>query len=207
MGETIDETRLEIAAQRSQMEATVEEMRRALDIPQRVRQNPGLVIGLGAAAVFLLAGGPRRLARAARRRLAPTAGQKAFDALPDTLQAWVDTLAQTAGSGADQVRGPLAEQLARWRRNPIKDRKAREALARQMVEGPPGPSRTAWKAAEAALTLLTAALARRAIERFLTPQAEPGKAAASARSAAAPAQAEAGYSGMSSPRPRDPVPS
>jgi hypothetical protein len=36
------------------------------------------------------------------------------------------------------------------------------------VEGPPGPSRTAWKAAEAGLTLLSAALARRAIEQFLT---------------------------------------
>ncbi len=164
------------------------------------------MIGLGAAAVFLLVGGPKRLARAARRRMAPTAGQKAFDALPDTLQAWVDTLAQTAGAKADQVRGPLAEQLARWRRQPIKDRKAREALARQMVDGSPGPSRAVWKAAEAALMLLTAALARRAIERFLTAEADSPKVAASTRPAAAPVPAEAAYSGFSSLRPRDAAP-
>jgi hypothetical protein len=60
------------------------------------------------------------------------------------------------------------EELQHWRSAPMKDKKARKELAKAMVEGPPGPSRTAWKAAEAALTLLSAALARRAIEQFLT---------------------------------------
>ncbi len=211
MGETIDQTRLEIAAQRTRIEATVEEMRRALDLPQRMRENPALVVGLGAAAVFLLIGGPRRVARAARRRMNPDAGQKAFDALPDTLQAWVDTIAETAGPKADQVRGPLAEELAHWRRQPIKDRKAREALARQMVDGSPGPSRAIWKATEAALTLLSAALARRAIERFLTAEGKPRAPVADARPAvpAAPASgpAKAIYSGFSSMGPRDETPS
>lgn len=211
MGETIDQTRLEIAAQRTQIEATVEEMRRALDLPQRMRENPGLVIGLGAAAVFLLVGGPRRVARAARRRMNPDAGQKAFDALPDTLQAWVDTLAEAAGPRADEVRGPLAEELAHWRRQPIKDRKARETLARQMVDGSPGPSRAVWKAAEAALTLLSAALARRAIQRFLTAEGEPRPPLADAQPAVAATPAagpsEPAYSGFSSMRPRDETPS
>ena len=198
MGETIDQTRLEIAAQRTQIEATVDEVRRALDLPQRVRENPALVIGLGVAAIFLLVGGPKRLARGARRRMAPDAGQKAFDALPDTLQAWVDTLAEAAGPGADQVRGPLAEELAHWRRQPIKDRKAREALARQMVDGSPGPSRAVWKAAEAALTLLSAAMARRAIERFLTNKIpQPREAADGAKPGAVPKEAGAAYSGFS----------
>jgi len=207
VGETIDQTRLEIAAQRTQIEVTVEEMRRALDLRQRVRDNPGVVIGLGVAAVFLLVGGPRRLAREVRRRMNPDVGEKAFAALPDTLQAWVDTLAETAGPRANEVRGPLAEELARWRRDPIKDRKARKALAKEMVDGSPGPSRTAWKAAEAGLTLLSAALARRAIERFLTAEPEKGTAAERARLGAAPAPVEAAYSGFSSMRPRDITPS
>ncbi len=198
MGETIDQTRLEIAAQRTQMEATVDEVRRALDLRQRVRQNPGLVIGLGVAAIFLLVGGPKRLARGARRRMAPDAGQKAFAALPDTLQAWVDTLAEAAGPRADHVRGPLAEELADWRRHPIKDRKAREALARQMVDGSPGPSRAVWKAAEAALTLLSAAMARRAIERFLTSETpKPREAADAAKPGTGSKEAGAAYSGFS----------
>lgn len=198
MGETIDQTRLEIAAQRTQIEATVDEVRGALDLRQRVRENPGLVIGLGAAAIFLLVGGPKRLARGARRRMAPDAAQKAFDALPETLQAWVDTLAEAAGQGADEVRGPLAEELAHWRREPIKDRKAREALARQMVDGSPGPSRAVWKAAEAALTLLSAAIARRAIERFLTNERpQPRDAADGAKLEPGPKEAAAAYSGFS----------
>jgi hypothetical protein len=198
VGETIDQTRLEIAAQRTQIEATVDEVRQALDLRQRVRENPGLVIGLGVAAIFLLVGGPRRLARGARRRSAADAGQKAFVALPDTLQAWVDTLAEAAGPDADQVRGPLAEELAHWRRQPIKDRKAREALARQMVDGSPGPSRAAWKAAEVGLTLLSAAMARRAIERFLTNESrQPGEEADGVKPQSSPKEADAAYSGFS----------
>jgi hypothetical protein len=37
-----------------------------------------------------------------------------------------------------------------------------------MAEGQPGPSRAAWKALEAAATLISAALARRAVERLLS---------------------------------------
>lgn len=181
MGETIDETRLEIAAQRAELETTADRLRDALDLGKRVRENPGVVIGIGAAAAFLVAGGPRRLARLLRRRLAPNAAEQAYDALPATMQAWVTTLADEAGPKAAKVRDELVEELRRWRRDPIKDKKARKELARQMVEGPPGPSRAAWNAAETALGLVAAALARKAIQRFLTdepaakgPAASPG---------------------------------
>ena len=69
MGETIDQTRVEIAAQRAEMEATADRLRDALDLGKRLRENPGVVIGIGATAAFLVAGGPRRLARLLRRRL------------------------------------------------------------------------------------------------------------------------------------------
>src|SRR4029079_2684852 len=71
MGETITETRLEIEAQRKELEATADGLHDALDIGKRIRENPGVVIGIGAAAAFLVAGGPKRLARLLRRRLAP----------------------------------------------------------------------------------------------------------------------------------------
>ena len=174
MGETIDQTRVEIAAQRADLEATASGLKDALDLGKRVREHPGVVIGIGAAAAFLVAGGPRRLARILRRRLSPNAAEQAYDALPATMQAWVSTLAGEAGPKASEVRNQLVEELRRWRRDPIKDRKARKELARQMVDGPPGPSRTAWTAAETALGLVAAALARRAIERFLTAE-QPAK--------------------------------
>ncbi|HEV8252593.1 MAG TPA: hypothetical protein VGQ66_04345 [Candidatus Limnocylindria bacterium] len=185
MGETIDETRLEIGAQRAELETTANDLREALDIGKRIRENPGVVIGIGAAAAFLIAGGPRRLARLLRRRLAPNAAEQAYDALPATMQAWVTTLADEAGPKASKVRDDLVEELKRWRRDPIKDKKARRELAKQMVEGPPGPGRAAWNAAETALGLVAAAVARKAIQRFLTDEPPPGDRAAAAAAAAA----------------------
>jgi len=187
MGETIAETRVEIAAQRAEMEANADRLRDALDLGRRIRENPGVVIGIGAAAAFLVAGGPRRLSRLLRRRLAPNAAEQAYDALPATMQAWVSTVAGEAGPRAAAARDELVEELRRWRRDPIKDKKARKALAKQMVEGPPGPGRAAWSAAETALGLVAAALARKAIQRFLTD--EP---AAKVRGAAAAAATPSG---------------
>jgi uncharacterized protein (DUF2267 family) len=199
VGETLDETRVEIAAQRAEIEATVARMREALDIRRRFRENPALVMGVAAATVFMVIGGPRRVFGAMRRHLSPTTAEKAYNALPEPMQAWVEMLAEAAGPKATEVRDALVEELRRWRRDPVKDRKAREALARQMVEGPPGPARTAWKAAEAALTLVAAALARQAIARFLTD--EPDKNEAEARADAMPdssREREGTYSGFSS---------
>ena len=140
--------------------------------------------GIGAAAAFLIAGGPRRLTRLLRRRLAPNAAEQAYDALPATMQTWVSTLAGEAGPKAAEVRDQLVDELKRWRRDPIKDKKARKELAKQMVEGPPGPRRTAWSAAETALGLVAAAFARKAIQRFLTDEPPAGDRAAAAAAAA-----------------------
>lgn len=202
MGETIDQTRVEITAQRAELEATVDRLRDALDLGKRVRENPGVVIGIGAAAAFLVAGGPRRIARILRRRMAPNAAEQAYDALPATMQAWVSALAGEAGPKANAVRDELVEALRRWRRDPIKDRKARKALAKQMVEGPAGPSRAAWTAAETAMTLVAAALARKAVARFLTderaarPPRAPKAVEGDNKKADGPAATE--YSGWSS---------
>lgn len=198
MGETIAETRVEIAAQRAEMEANADRLRDALDLGRRIRENPGVVIGIGAAAAFLVAGGPRRLARLMRRRLAPNAAEQAYDALPSTMQTWVSTLADEAGPKAAEVRDQLVEELKRWRRDPIKDKKARKELAKQMVEGPPGPARTAWTAAETALGLVAAALARKAIQRFLTDQ-PPAKD----RAAAAAAPGGTAHNTAAGPGPDD----
>ena len=209
MGETIDQTRLEIAAQRAELEATAARLRDALDLRKRLRENPGIVIGIGAATAFLLVGGPRRLARLVRRRTAPHAAEEAYEALPEPMRAWVDAFAGEAGSRAGKVRDELVEELRRWRRDPVKDRKARKELARQMVEGPPGPRRIAWNAAETALTLVAAALARRAVARFFTDEGtrsqpaveepatpDPAPQAGSATDPAKPGPIE--YSGWSS---------
>jgi len=180
MGETLAETRVEVDAQRAEVDRTAQQLqarvRRALDIRAKIRENPVLVGGLAAGAVFLAVGGPIRLVRAARRHLAPTRTEQAYDVLPKALQRWVDAASEAVGPRADEARETLAGELQRWRTNPTDKKRARQ-LAKEMAEGPPGPGRTAWKAFEAAATLISAALARRAIERFLSGD-QPMEAAA-----------------------------
>jgi hypothetical protein len=204
VGETIDQTRVEIASQRTELESTANGLRDALDLPRRLRENPAQLLGIGVVAAFLIAGGPRRIARILRRRVAPHDAEKAYDALPASMKAWVSALAGEAGPSSGRVRDELVEELRRWRRDPIKDRKARKELARQMVEGPAGPARTAWTAAETALTLVAAALARRAIERFLTdegrhPRAKPASSAGGDIAGPGPTSASAGWSRRDEP--------
>ncbi|MDQ2933676.1 MAG: hypothetical protein M3R49_01625 [Chloroflexota bacterium] len=201
MGETLAETRLEVEAQRVEMERTAEQLRarvqRTLDLKAKFRENPALFVGLGAGAIFLLAGGPMRVARMARRRLMRTSPEKAYDTLPKPMQSWVDALVDKIGPRADEARQLLAAELVRWRHDPVKNKKLRKELAKQMVEGPPGPGRTAWKAFEAAAAIASAALARKAVERFLSGQPPSGIPPLDAASTPGGAAEPERYSSMS----------
>jgi hypothetical protein len=204
VGETLAETRIEVEAQRAELERSGERLearvRHAVDIKSRFRENPALFIGLGLGTAFLVAGGPRRVARLLRRRLRPNAGEQAYDALPSAMQAWVDAVAGGVGPKAGKARDAMVAEIQSWRRDQLKSRKARRELAQAVVDGPPGPSRTAWKAAEAVLTLVSAALARRAIERFLS-GGEPPVKAKPAPVAAADPPGRREYSGFSTVGP------
>jgi hypothetical protein len=167
-------TRAEIAAKRTELERTSDQLRDALDIRKRFQENPALVLGVGAGAVFLLAGGPVRVAKLIRRRVFRSDPEKAYDALPKPMQSWVDHMAGAVGPRASEARETLAEELERWRHNPRKHGKISKKLAKQIAEGPPGPQRAAWNAFEAGAAILTAALARKAVERFLSGEPPSG---------------------------------
>lgn len=193
MGETLAETRVEVESQRASIEQTVDQLRsrirRAIDIPAKMRENPLLFGGLAAGGIFLAVGGPMRLLRAARRRVTPSPAEQAFDALPKAMQRWVDAMADGVGGRSDEVRRVLAEELQQWRHKPL-SRKQAKVLAREAADGPPGPSRAAWRAVETGVTMISAALARRAIERFLSGD-QPMQAAAEL----SPAHADGAHSG------------
>ena len=72
-----------------------------------------------------------------------------------------------------EARQALAEELVRWRHDPRKHGKISKKLAKQIAEGPPGPERAAWNAFEAGAAILIAALARKAVERFLSGEPPP----------------------------------
>jgi hypothetical protein len=217
--EPLAETRLAISAQRAELERTSDQLRSALDLKARFRENPALLLGLGAGAVFLLAGGPVRVAKLARRRLFRSDPEKAYDQLPKPMQTWVDHMAGAVGPRAAEARETLAEELHRWRHDPRRHGKVSKKLAKQIAEGPPGPRRAGWQAFEAGAAILTAALARKVVERFLSGEPPSGipplDAAGTAGGAAKPdarhakddvtkspteraAAARAEYSGMSS---------
>ena len=172
--EPLAETRLAISAQRTELERTSDQLRDALDLRARFRDNPALVVGLGAGAVFLLAGGPVRVAKLFRRRVFRSDPEKAYDALPKPMQSWVDHMAGAVGPRAAEARESLAEELHRWRHDPRKHGKVSKKLAKQIAEGPPGPQRAVWQAFEAGAAILTAALARKAVERFLSGEPPSG---------------------------------
>jgi len=174
VGEELAETRLAVEAQRAELQRTAAQLRDALDIRQRFRENPALFIGVGAAAVFVIAGGPGRVAGGVRRRLFPTDPEKAYDSLPKPMQAWVDHMAGALGPRAGEARQTLAEELQRWRQNPRRNGKVSRKLARQIAEGPPGPQRALWSAFEVASSIVIAALARKAVERFLSGEPPSG---------------------------------
>ena len=172
--ETLAETRLAIDRQRAELERTSDQLRDALDIRKRFRENPALVLGLGAGAIFLIAGGPIRVAKHLRRRLFRSDPEKAYDALPKPMQSWVDTMAGPIGPRAAEARQALSEELVRWRHDPKKNRKISKKMAEELAKGPAGPKRTAWTAFEAGAAILTAALARKVVERFLSGEPPTG---------------------------------
>ena len=137
--EPLAETRLAISAQRTELERTADQLRDALDVRKRFKENPALVLGLGAGAVFLLVGGPIRVAKLARRRVFRSEPEKAFDALPKPMQGWVDSMAGSIGPRAAEARETLSAELLRWRHDPKKHKKVAKQLAKQAAEGPPGP--------------------------------------------------------------------
>ena len=172
--EPLVETRLAISAQKVELERTADQLRDALDVRKRFQENPALVLGVGAGAVFLLAGGPGRVAKLIRRRLFRSQPEKAYDSLPKPMQSWVDTMAGTIGPRAAEARQSLSEELLRWRHDPKRNAKVSKKMAEEMAKGPAGPKRTAWTAFEAASAVLTAALARKAVERFLSGEPPSG---------------------------------
>ncbi len=176
MGETPDQARLAVEAHRAQLDRTAAQLRDSLDLRMRLKENPAAFAAIGAGAAFLLAGGPVKVARLARRRLFRSKPEKTYDALPKPLQSWVDTLAGGVGPRAADAREALAAELTRWRQEPLKNRKARKELAKAMADGPPGPARSGWKAFEAIATIVAAAAGRRLVERFLSGQPPSGSA-------------------------------
>ena len=173
MGETLAETRIEIDAKKAELERTSAQLRDVARRPEARQGEPapdhrhrrnGRV--------------PDR--RRARRSWRPSCGaassrrdaEKAFDSPPKA-----DAVLDRSHGGSCRTSGRRGsrvprEELAAWRSNPRKNGKISKKLAKQIAEGPPGPSRTAWTVAEAVATVVLTAIARKAVMRVISGQPE-----------------------------------
>ncbi len=168
MGATLDETRVELEAQRARVRGTAEDLgaatRRSLDIKAILGRNPVRTVGLAAGAVFFLLGGPHKTVRAIRGALGANAdGERAYAALPASLQAFVDHSAPGFGDGKTEAKAQLALALHAWREDP-KNRKKADQLVRETLT-PPGPSRAFWALVEVAAVTAAGIIAKQVVAR------------------------------------------
>lgn len=102
--------------------------RAAVDVRAKVRRNPGKTAAVVGGASFLAVGGPRKLFRAAKRRVVGEPEPLPASLLPDEVEKAVRAL----GDDGAKVRGALERGFAGWLDATAKDRRA-EARQRSVV--------------------------------------------------------------------------
>lgn len=116
MAEATDQARQEVIDARRALAGEADDLdvatRAALDIPAKVRHNPLRTAGLATGAVFLAAGGPKRVLKAVERRVAPSRQDRVRSVLPKEL----DRIVGRLGDDADKVRGQLESDFVSYLR-------------------------------------------------------------------------------------------
>jgi hypothetical protein len=114
VGARTDAARAEVLAARQGVADEVTNLeasaRAAVDVPARLRREPGRVLGVAGGAAFLLAGGPRRVLRGLRRAVRGPAADLPPSLLPDKVERALRAL----GEDGDRVRGALERDFARY---------------------------------------------------------------------------------------------
>jgi hypothetical protein len=126
MGEAAESARSEVLAARG---ALVEELvtleasaRAAGDIPAKIRRSPAKAVGLAAGATFLLAGGPKRVFRRARRVVRGPDAELPKSMLPKE----VDKTLRKLGTDGDRVRGTLEREFKGYLEKHAEERRSRD---------------------------------------------------------------------------------
>lgn len=199
MGATLDETRVELAAQRARVRGTADRLeaavRRGFDLRARLRQHPVQTAGVAVGLAFILLGGPRRTIRQIRRALGGSAeAERAYASLPGSLRALVDASA-SGGKGRDEARRQLALALHAWREDP-KNRKRAARLVSETL-APPGPGRAFWSFVEIAAATAAGIVVRRVVANRLADEPKSRPPSAGSRSEETPpANRYSGWSGQ-----------
>ncbi|HUG47767.1 MAG TPA: hypothetical protein VMP67_05080 [Candidatus Limnocylindria bacterium] len=132
MADATADARQELERARRRAESELDELglatRSALDIPAKIRRNPLKTAGLAGGAAFLAVGGPKRVIRAAERRVFPKRRDRLESILPKDVARVVDRL----GDDAERVRANLEQDFMHY-------------LERKHPEEAPNAQRSFWR--------------------------------------------------------------
>jgi len=114
VGARTDAARAEVLTAREALGGEVERLeaagRSAVDIPTKVRKEPVKTAGLAAGAVFLVAGGPKRVLRRARRVVVGPEEPLPKSMLPPEI----DKSLRKMGSDGTKIRGTIEREFAEY---------------------------------------------------------------------------------------------
>ena len=126
MGEGSDAARAQVLAARETLADELERLeasaRTAVDVPAKVRRNPGKAVGVAAGAGFLLVGGPKRVFRRAKRAVLGPAEPLPTSMLPKEI----DKAIRELGDDGEKVRGTIEREFASYLEQTAPQRKQRD---------------------------------------------------------------------------------
>ena len=129
MGTRTDAALAQVVAARAELGEQVDRLeaagRAAIDVPAKVRANPAKAAGIAAGGAFLVAGGPKRLFRRARRAITG----KDEDLPSELLPKDVEKALKKIGTDGRKVRGSLERDFAKYLDERAKERKKEGLVA------------------------------------------------------------------------------
>lgn len=158
MGAQTDAARAGVLAARAELETEAERLeaaaRSAVDIPAKIRREPIKTAGLAAGLAFLIAGGPQRLFRRAKRAVVGPEADRPKSMLPEE----VDKELRKLGTDGERVRATLEREFAKYLEEHREEREKRDlgAVAALLLAGIAKP--------------ITAQAVKRMAEQLLNPE-------------------------------------
>jgi hypothetical protein len=126
VGAQADAARAGVVAARAEIETEIERLeaaaRSAVDIPSKIRREPVKTAGIAAGLAFLVAGGPKRLFRRAKRAVVGPDADRPKSMLPEE----VDKELRKLGSDGERVRATLEREFAKYLEEHREEREKRD---------------------------------------------------------------------------------
>jgi hypothetical protein len=122
----------------------------AVDIPAKVRRNPGRTAAVAGGAAFLLLGGPKRVARRAERRFLPKRAARVPSVLPKDIDKAIRNLEPDQQA---QVRGHLERDFLSY-------------VQKEHPKEPANARQSFWKTYDVLIGIVGAAAARELVKKL-----------------------------------------